>query len=361
MSPVATSTAGENDAKLTRSRLEKPLRYGGSLDKFQHVEVTPVVGRLYLNVQASDLLKASNARDLLQDLAVTISQRGVVFFRNQNITLAEQKQFVQLIGELSGKPSSSTLHVHPLFESADNEAVDDKGNFDKEVYVVSNRAQLKMYKDMAHRKTVTDAAVGWHTDCTFEPIPADYSCLIMSNTPATGGDTMWCSSAALYDKISPPYRAFLETLTATYAQPVFVKSAERGKFDIMSPRGSPLNCGTEFSSVHPVIRTNPVTGLKSVFAVGLHCEKINNVHPYEDKQIRDYFLHLITRSHDIQVRHKWEPNDMAIWDNRSVYHAATPDVGEGIRFGNRVTSIGEKPYLDPTSKSLTEAITSGNA
>ncbi|KAF8590991.1 taurine catabolism dioxygenase [Ramaria rubella] len=347
MSPAVTSTAAEQDAKLTRSRLEKPLRYGGSLDKFEHVEVTPVVGRMYPRVQVSDLLKAPNARDLLQDLAATISQRGVVFFRNQNITLAEQKQFVQLIGELSGKPNSSTLHVPPLFKSPDNEAVDDNGNFDEEVYVVSNRAQAKMHKDMPHRKTVTDAAAGWHSDLTFEAIPADYSCLIMRQTPPAGGDTMWCSSAALYDKISPLYRAFLETLTATYAQPVFVKSAERGKFDIMSPRGSPLNSGTEFSAVHPVIRTNPVTGLKSVFAVGLHCEKINNVHPYEDRQIRDYFLHLITRNHDIQVRHKWEPNDMAIWDNRSAYHAAAPDVGEGIRFGNRVTSVGEKPYLDP--------------
>lgn len=182
----------------------------------------------------------------------------------------------------------------------------------------------------------------------------------MKNTPSTGGDTLWCSSTALYDKISPPYRAFLETLTATCAQPVFVKSAERGKFDIMSPRGSPLNEGTAFSAVHPVVRTNPVTGLKSIFAVGLHCEKINGVYPYEDKQIRDYFLHLITRSHDIQVRHKWGPNDVAIWDNRSVFHAATPDVGDGVRFGNRVTSVGEKPYLDPKSKSRLEMLMNGH-
>jgi len=93
----------------------------------------------------------------------------------------------------------------------------------------------------------------------------------------------------------------LETLTATCAQPVFVKSAVQGKFDIMSPRGSPLNVGTEFSAIHPVVRTNPVTGLKSIFAVGLHCEKINDVHPYENQSIRDYFQHLITHSHDIQA------------------------------------------------------------
>lgn len=64
---------------------------------------------------------------------------------------------------------------------------------------------------------------------------------------------LWCSATALYEKISPAYRKFLETLTATFAQPVFVKSAERGNFEIMSPRGSPLNSGTEFSTVHPVV------------------------------------------------------------------------------------------------------------
>jgi len=93
----------------------------------------------------------------------------------------------------------------------------------------------------------------------------------------------------------------LDTLTATYAQPVLLQSAERGKFEITSPRGSPLNVGTEFSSIHPVVRTNPVTGLKSIYAIGAHCEKINDVRPYEDKAIKDYFLHLITHSHDIQV------------------------------------------------------------
>jgi len=354
MAPVASNSADTED--VGRSRLKKPLEYSGSLDNFEHTEVTPVVGRLYPNVQIRDLLEAQNARQLLQDLAYTISHRGVVFFRNQDLTIAEQKELVRQVSELSGKPKASGLHIAPLFKSPDNEPADAEGNFDPEVFVVSNKAQVKLFKDMPHRNTVTDAAIGWHTDLTFEQVPAEYSCLIMRTTPPTGGDTLWCSSTALYDKISPPYRAFLETLTATYAQPVFAKSATRGGYEIMSPRGSPLNVGTDFAPVHPVIRTNPVTGLKSVMAVGLHCSKINDVHPHEDEQIRDYFLHLITRNHDIQVRYKWGPNDVAIWDNRSVFHAATPDIGDGIRFGNRVTSVGEKPYLDPKSKTRMESM-----
>jgi hypothetical protein len=172
-----------------------------------------------------------------------VSQRGVVFFRDQNLPLAQQKRFVQLVSELSGKPSSSGLHVHPLFKSPDNEAVDAEGHFDEQgpsiylevtlyptdqpvlVYVVSNRAQQKLYKEMSHRTTVTDAATGWHTeyvdilphcDCltyedllfsslTFEPLPADYSCLILNNTPATGGDTVGTHSPYLSSQfITPP-------------------------------------------------------------------------------------------------------------------------------------------------------------
>ena len=69
-------------------------------------------------------------------------------------------------------------------------------------------------------------------------------------------------------------------------------------------------------------------------------------------------MRLIVENHDLQVRHRWvNKNDLAIWDNRSVYHAATPDYeGLGERLGKRAVSIGEKPYLDPASKSRREAL-----
>ena len=69
-------------------------------------------------------------------------------------------------------------------------------------------------------------------------------------------------------------------------------------------------------------------------------------------------MRLIVENHDLQVRHRWaNRNDVAIWDNRSVYHAATPDYeGLGERLGKRAVSIGERPYLDPQSKSRREAL-----
>ena len=135
--------------------------------------------------------------------------------------------------------------------------------------------------------------------------------------------------------------------------------AKAGGFSLFTgARGSPENVGEKLEAIHPVIRTNPVTGWKSVFAVGQHVEKINDVTPLESKALLEWFVRLIIENHDLQVRHRWQnPNDLAIWDNRSVYHAATPDYeGLGERLGHRTVSIGERPYLDPASKSRREAL-----
>jgi hypothetical protein len=124
--------------------------------------------------------------------------------------------------------------------------------------------------------------------------------------------------------MSPSFRSYLETLTATCAQPVFKTASTDGNYEIMSPRGSPLNSGDEFAPVHPVIRTNRITGFKSVFAgVGIHVTRINGVYAYEDQMIRDYVTRLITRNHDCIARMHWTRYAAAIWNNSCTLHAAT--------------------------------------
>lgn len=95
-----------------------------------------------------------------------------------------------------------------------------------------------------------------------------------------------------------------------------------------------------------------------MFAVGHHVQQINDLTPLESKDLLDWFVRLIVENHDLQVRYRWQnKNDLAIWDNRSVYHSATPDYqGLGERAGHRAVSLGEKPYLDPASKSRQEAL-----
>lgn len=172
-------------------------------------------------------------------------------------------------------------------------------------------------------------------------------------------DTLWASGYEVYDRLSPPIQKLLESLTGTYAQPIFEEAAKNNGFELYSkPRGAPENVGTELKATHPIIRTNPVTGWKSVFAVGHHAKRINELTEEESETFLKWFVRLIVDNHDLQVRHRWQnPNDLAIWDNRSVYHTATYDYdGLGSRTGQRAVSLGERPFLDPQSTSRRETL-----
>ncbi|KAI1463970.1 TauD-domain-containing protein [Daldinia caldariorum] len=353
---------GETDLEDEQPKLEtnhrEPLKLSGALYQFAQFDVTPVIGREFIDVDLAEWLRAPNSDELLRDLAITISQRGVVFFRKQdNINNDLQKELVQRLGELSGKPATSKLHIHPVINSGR-----EHGGNDDEISTISSQQAKSLYskKDIWAEKKQTQKNQ-WHSDITFEPIPSDYALLRLTELPKTGGDTLWASGYELYDRISKPLRGFLDTLTAYYAQPAFNEAAERNNFKIYSaPRGAPENVGEVLEAVHPVVRTNPVTGWKSVFAVGHHVKHIHGLSEAESRGFLDWFVQLIVENHDLQVRFRWQqPNDLAIWDNRSVYHAATPDYlnqGLGERTGSRAVSLGEKPYFDPQSKSRREAL-----
>ncbi|KAI9650680.1 hypothetical protein NHQ30_000702 [Ciborinia camelliae] len=336
---------------------EKWVKSTGVLDRFESFDVTPVIGREFLNVDLVEWLQAPNADELFRELALTISQRGVVFFRAQdNLTPDLQKNLVQRIGLLSGKPSTSGLHIHPLL----NPEREGYRVTDPEISTIDSVLNKKLYS-----KTSFDRANGlqntskWHSDIAFEPKPADYSSLKLEILPKTGGDTLWASGYEIYDRISKPYQKFLESLTVTFQQPGFIEAAERGGFELYDkPRGAPENVGKELKAVHPVVRTNPVTGWKSVFPVGGHVSHINDITQLESKELLEWFKRLLLDNHDLQVRFKWKnQNDLAIWDNRSTFHTATDDLeGQGERYGVRAVSVGEKPFLDPESRSRREAL-----
>ncbi|KAK4244319.1 hypothetical protein C7999DRAFT_44001 [Corynascus novoguineensis] len=364
--PVKAADTVSGTQEALPQRLEghkEPLKLGGALDHLEHFDVTPVIGREYVNVDLVELLRAPNSDELLRDLAITISQRGVVFFRKQdNLTDELQKELVDRLGKLSGKPATSGLHIHPV-----SNAAREHGGKDNEISVISSEQAKKLYADRfqgalgggKHRQTGKNQ---WHSDITFEPVPSDYALLRLTQLPKTGGDTLWASGYELYDRISPTLRGFLDTLTAYYAQPLFNDAAKRNNFTIYSAeRGAPENVGETLDAVHPVVRTNPVTGWKSVFAVGHHVQRIHGLSEEESKHFLQWFVQLIVENHDLQVRLKWkQENDVAIWDNRSVYHAATPDYvyedGLGERKGSRAVSLGERPYFDPASTSRREAL-----
>jgi alpha-ketoglutarate-dependent taurine dioxygenase len=148
---------------------------------------------------------------------------------------------------------------------------------------------------------------------TFEHMPSDYAVLKMRELPHSGGDTLWASAYEVYDRLSAPLQVFLEGLTCTHDNPPFVSQAQRLNFEIHpGPRGGPANVGQDLVASHPVIRTNPVTGWKSVYAAHSQTREINEVPRQESDWIIDYLSQLTHKNHDLQVRFKWGEDDVAI-------------------------------------------------
>lgn len=332
-------------------------------------DISPLLGVEYSDdVQISEFINTllddnatsearEKARNFIRDIAIEISRKGLVVFRRQTkFTIQNQKDFTNQLGLLTGKPKQNGLHIHSRAPSGG--LIGKDGLIDPEVFYVSSTLDRKAYP--RDRKLLPFyPSKGWHSDITFEPVPADYSALkIVENpTEGSGGDTLFANGYALYERFSKPFQTFLEGLTGTYAQPGFNKFGKENNFLLYSEaRGAPENIGDTLESTHPIVRTNPVTGWKSLFAIGVHFDHINGLTAIESQKIKDFINDTLVNSHDLQVRVSWtSESDVAFFDNRSVYHTATADY-LGTRRGIRTISIGERPYFDANSGVQSEAI-----
>lgn len=96
------TTALVGGHEQARPRILQPLQYSGSLDTYSKQDLTPAIGREYNGLQVADLLKAEDSHRLIRDLAVTISQRGVVFLRDQDVTPQQMRDFAESLTALAG-------------------------------------------------------------------------------------------------------------------------------------------------------------------------------------------------------------------------------------------------------------------
>ncbi|KAK4687226.1 hypothetical protein P7C73_g2890, partial [Tremellales sp. Uapishka_1] len=327
-----------------RNRFASPLKYEGLLESYPHFEVTPSIGREFdSSLQLTELLNAPNAEELVRDLSVLISRRGVCFFRDQDIQPKEMLRFAQLMGEVTGKPKESKLVIHPVS--------DNTSELGDQITVISAARQAKGGGiRRVHDDVSRFASVAWHSDVSFEKVPSDYSMLKINVLPETGGDTFWNNMYEAYERMSPSMQAYMETLTATHSANFFHEEARRLGITISKTkeRGNPINKGDDLEAHHPIVRTNPVTGWKALFINKGFTSRIDDVTKDESDVLLNYLNQLCIHNMDMQVRFRWQKNSLAIWDNRSTQHSATFDYGEE-RSGDRASGTGELPFLDPAS------------
>ncbi|KXS94343.1 hypothetical protein AC578_4413 [Pseudocercospora eumusae] len=282
------------------SRLTEPLKLTGALARHgvEYRDLTGVLGREFPKASIVEWMNAPNADELMRELAVTVSQRGVVVFRAQeDVDNEVLKQIALRLGELTGRPKECSLHIHPVFNSA-REGLDK----DNHINCVSSEDRKKLYnskKAQSHNN--------WHSDVGFEAVPGDYSAFLLTKKPETGGDTMFASGCEIYDRLSKPMQSFLETLTCINGSiPLEQASHTQNPNLYTHPRGCPQNSGSHYRHAQPVVRTNPVTGWKSIFSIGQNTLSIADVTEEESRMILEFLHGILYRNHDVTCRVRYE-------------------------------------------------------
>ncbi|KAF8552051.1 TauD-domain-containing protein [Imleria badia] len=273
--------------------------------KVQHL--TPAIGTELTGIDLRQLTPAQK-----DELALLVAERGVVFFRDQELNIHEQLDLAR--------------HFGPLHKHATTPVPKELGL--EEVHVV--------YNDAARRpdSTAFSKFELWHSDVTYEIQPPSTTSLKVITGPEYGGDTLWSSGYALYSSLSPGLQTYLEGLTALHSA---VAQAEGSRAAGLHVRREPIE------TIHPVVRVHPVTGWKSIYVNPGFTRRIVGVPKAESDTILNFLFQQISSNVDFQVRFHWEPNSIAFWDNRIVTHSATFDFWPHRRHALRATPHGERP------------------
>ncbi|OCF60226.1 hypothetical protein L486_02906 [Kwoniella mangroviensis CBS 10435] len=288
-------------------------------------DLTKWIGTEIVGLQLKDLTDQQK-----DELALLVSERSLVFFRDQDISPQQQQELGIYLGD-------GEIERHP-------QAAQVPGVGGGITLIWEQGRKDKVYRGRSHRVPYGGGQFGWHTDLVHEAYPPGYTHLHQDTVPEVGGDTLWASGYAAYDKLSPAFKKVVDGLNGVY------RSAHSYKDE-----NDPEADKKFVERTHPLVRTHPVTGWKALWINQSMTSRIEGFDKAESDAILNYLYNVYERSTDIQVRWHWTPGTSAIWDNRSTIHTVSYDY-DGERHGTRVSSLAEKPYYDPNSKSKAEAL-----
>ena len=189
--------------------------------------------------------------------------------------------------------------------------------------------------------SVLDSAQGntasmWHTDESFLPHPPMATLTHAMVLPQVGGDTLFASTTAAYDALSPNMKRYLEGLEAVHD---LSRTTElRLRFDHAEPRQYAEAIAADRRFRHPVVRPHPDTGALGLFVNPTYTRHIVGLPPDEgDALLQFLFRHSVKEG--FTYRHRWDDGDLLIWDNRSTMHVVLNDF-QGHRLMHRVSVVG---------------------
>ncbi|GAB6408432.1 TauD/TfdA dioxygenase family protein [Pseudomonas sp. MHK4] len=278
-------------------------------------QLTCSIGAELLGVNLAD---AVHDDGLFAEIRAQLLKHRVLFLRDQDISRAEHVAFAQRFGELEDHP---VVGSHPDYPGL--------------VQVYKNPdSPIDRYEN------------SWHTDATWREAPPLGSVLRCVECPPVGGDTMWTNMVEAYKHLPNDVKARIEGLRARHSI--------EATFGAAMPIERRLALKAQYPDAeHPVVRTHPETGEKVLF-VNSFTTHFTNFHTAERVRVGQDFTqgssellrHLTSQAHipEYQVRWRWKPNSIAIWDNRSTQHYAVMDYPPCHRKMERATIMGEKTY-----------------
>jgi taurine dioxygenase len=278
-------------------------------------QLTCAIGAELLDVNLADAIHDSGLFDEIRGLLL---QHRVLFLRNQDFSRAEHVAFARRFGELEDHPVAGSDPDHP--------------------------GLVRIYKNPDQPNDRYENA--WHADTTWRAAPQFGAVLRCIECPPVGGDTMWANMALAYERLPDDIKVKIEGLRARHSI--------EASFGAAMPIEKRLALKAQFPDAeHPVVRIHPETGEKILF-VNAFATHITNYHtPQRVRFGQDanpgasqLLSYLISQAYipEFQVRWRWQPGSVAIWDNRATQHYAVMDYPPCHRKMERAGIVGDVPY-----------------
>jgi alpha-ketoglutarate-dependent taurine dioxygenase len=294
-------------------RLSPSGSFDNSAKPCAHISVQPLAAAMGAEVVTADLRNLSDAG--FAELQDALWRHKMVFLRGQNLSHGEHNAFAQRWGPFAPDAYTHGVPGYPNVQPVIKEAeARSKGLFGS----------------------------GWHTDSPFLPEPPGVTILRSVEIPPYGGDTVWANGGLAFRMLSPAMQAMLRPLKVRMSagNNIYTQKLADGKeldFASEAARAAAIE-----GNAHPLIRTHPVTGERSLYLDEVYATGIDGMTAAESRPLLDFLIQHITQHH-FTCRLRWEVGMVVMWDNRTALHLAANDYDGYRREMYRTTLAGERP------------------
>ena len=272
-----------------------------------NILINPTSGSMGVEIHNVDL--SNELTDsLFSEIRDTFIEHGLIFFRDQELTPDDHLRFAKRWGE---------ININRFF------------------------AKVEGYDQIAEVKKDPDQKINiggaWHTDHSYDQIPAMGSILLAKETPKIGGDTLFANMYRAYETLSNGMKKTLETMKACHSSR-HVFGAHTGYAEASNQRISNPELATQ-DAIHPVIITHPESKRKALYVNPEFTVNFEGWTVEESKPLLDYLAEHTTQQENT-TRFQWKPGSIAFWDNRCTWHFALNDYPGETRLMHRITVEG---------------------